>query len=529
VVSAGLMAIVAVAYNTGIVVLAVLVAIAGSFRGVGDRAKNTMLKPLMDATDMDTVRVTSAYAGVGQLAQLVGGSVAGVLIALFNPWGAIWIDVASFLVCALIIISLVFTPKPEPAPLIGVDGVYTSAAAKAVTEPYIDQLRDGFKFLRHDPLISSMVSMLFVTNLFAQVGTAAFIPLWIDSRLDHSPIALGWIGGAYALGGIAGNAVFTAFAPKLPRYKTFVLGYFLGGAPRFLVLAFSHNLAVVVAVWAVSGFALSSANPTIGAVMYNRIPLKLLARVGSLSSAIAFAGFSVGGVVGGLSVERMGFTAAVIFASSVYFCATLTPLFGHSTWRLIDTVTKSARRMAAEARITVRLVLSNHQWTASARGRDGADIVRAFPVHDGDVAYALGMVDAPGLGPMTRVMLQREHARALEREQELREALDVSERRLGRIQEAVAATHDETSSLPTGTVYRSTTPSDLEPEVDLPVEGIDALDAGIEAANAEAAPHAEAEPTSVEAAANANTSNGHRRPNSFATLASVEPGGRDDD
>ena len=64
-------------------------------------------------------------------------------------------------------------------------------------------------------------------------------------------------------------------------------------------------------MWAFAGFALSSANPTIGAVMYQRIPLNLLARVGSLSSAIAFLGFSVGGVLGGLAVEHMGFTAAV--------------------------------------------------------------------------------------------------------------------------------------------------------------------------------------------------------------------------
>ena len=432
--SAILMGLVALTYNQGIIVLAVLVAAAGSFRGVGDRAKNVMLKPLLDATSIDTLRVTSAYTGVSQLALLAGGSVAGVLIAVFNPWGAIWIDAASFLVCAAIVVVFVIMPvepEPERKPPKLVDGVYRSAAVKPVTESYLQALKSSFTFLAHQKLISRMVSMLFVTNLFSQVGMVTFIPLWISANQHQSPVALGWIGGAFSLGGVAGNALFTALATKIPRYRAFVAGYLIGGAPRFLILAFSHNLLVVSAVWAVSGFAMSSTNPTIGAVMYRAVPATMLARVGSLASAISFAGIAVGGLVGGFTVENMGFENAVILAGVIYVTATLAPIFGHRTWRLIDVITKPARAVAA--RVAVRLVLSQHRWTATVLGSGGATIIEDHHIEGGTASLALGLMKPPELQDALTEMLRYEHTQLLIRDEQLRGRLRDAEARLSRV------------------------------------------------------------------------------------------------
>ena len=434
--SAILMGLVALTYNSGIVVLAILVALAGSFRGVGDRAKNTMLKPLLDATTIDTLRVTSAYAGVTSLALLLGGSVAGVLISIFNPWGAIWIDAGSFLVCALIVIVFVIMPpevEPERKLTQDANGVYRSTTAKPAIEGYLSQLKASFTFLGKQKLISNMVGMLFITNLFSQVGTVTFIPLWINSNQNQSPIALGWIGGAFALGSIAGNAAFTALATKIPRYKAFVAGYFLGGAPRFLVLVFSHNLIVVAAVWAFCGFAMASTNPTIGAVMYSQVPVKMLARVGSLASAISFAGIAVGGLVGGFTVENMGFNSAVVFASIIYVVATLAPVVGYRTWRLIDIVTKPARTAANGARVAVRLVLSQHRWTASITSRGATPLLENYPLDPGTAGVALGLMNPPELQSTIQGMLTYEHSQLRARDEELRERLTLAEAKLKRL------------------------------------------------------------------------------------------------
>ena len=433
--SAVLMGLVALTWRAPLVIFVIIVALAGSFRGLGDRAKNTMLKPLIDASSVDTMRITSAYQGATQLALLGGGSVAGVLIALFNPWGAIWIDAASFLVCAVIISAFVtLPPAPEATP-----STAAKPAAAPVRESYVDQLRASFTFLRHEPLISRMVSMLFVTNLFSQVGTATFIPLWIDTHLHHSPVALGWIGGAYALGGIAGNAAFTALATKLPRYKTFVVGYLLGGAPRFLILAFSHNLVVVAAVWAFSGFAISSANPTIGAVMYKQVPGHMLARVGSLASAISFSGLAIGGLVGGFAVENLKFTGAVLFATVLYVSATLSPVFGYRKWRIIDVVTRPRRPAHLGSRVAVRLVLSRRRWTASATRTDGLPVFEDLPLEGDRVAGALALLNPPELAPAISAMAAAQQQALRKHHADLKARLAAAQDRLDRATAATAA------------------------------------------------------------------------------------------
>jgi MFS family permease len=434
---------VAVGYRDGIVVLSVLVAVNGALRGVGDRAKNVMLKPILDAAGTNVLRLTSVYTGVGQLTMLVGGSVAGVLISLFNPWGAIWFDVVSFVACAVLVSALVRIPRPAPVPppapeAVSSDGHRTiegeatvegeAAAAQPAggqepRESYLEELAGGLRYLRRDHLIRNMVSMLAVTNLFAQAALVVFIPLWIDQRLDHSPVALGFIGAGFALGGIAGNAVFTALGPRLPRYLTFVLGYMVGGAPRFLVMAFSHNLAAVVAVWFVSGFALSSANPTIGAMVYQRVPSALLARVSGLVTAVAFVGLTVGGLVGGWAVEVLGFGPAIVASAVVYFVATLAPIVGYRTWRQLDVVVRGRTAAPPRGRLTVTLAHEEGRWTATARRRDGTVLARGYPVPAPRALRALRLLHSPAAGGGLTGLLEGQHESTRQRAERLRAEL----------------------------------------------------------------------------------------------------------
>jgi MFS family permease len=452
--SAAAMAGVAVGYHAGIVMLSVLVAINGALRGVGDRAKNVMLKPILDASGTNVLRLTSVYTGVGQVTMLIGGSVAGVLISLVNPWGAIWFDAVSFVVCAVLVSALVHLPAaPPPAPAapgvdrhptidgeatetppaagsspagsspVGSSPVGSSPVGSSQRESYLEELLGGLRYLRGDHLIRNMVSMLAVTNLFAQAALVIFIPLWVDRRLDHSPVALGFIGAGFALGAILGNAVFTAIGPRLPRYGTFVLGYMVGGAPRFLVMAFSHNLATVVAVWFVSGFALSSANPTIGAMVYQRVPSALLARVSGLVTGVAFIGLSIGGIVGGWAVEVFSFGPAIVAAAVVYFLATLAPIVGYRTWRQLDVVVRGRKAAPPRGRLTVTLAHEEGRWTATARRRDGTLLARRYPVAAPRAVRALRLLHSPPAGSGLDELLAGQHEVAARRADRLRAEL----------------------------------------------------------------------------------------------------------
>jgi predicted MFS family arabinose efflux permease len=251
------------------------------------------------------------------LSFLLGGAVGGVLIAWLGAANALLVDAASFALAALIVAGAVrVAVAPHTA-----DG----------HEPYGAALRAGFRFVRGDRLVFGIVIVVLATNLLDQAYLGVFIPVWVHDVVD-SPKALGLLFGAFGLGAVIGNVLFTAFAPKLPRFATFAVGFVLSGAPQLLVMAVTHSVAAVAITLLASGVLCAPNNPILSAVVYERVPRHLQARVIGLVRATAWAGIPLGGVLGGLAVERLGLTTALVCVGAIYLLVTLTP-FVMPEWR----------------------------------------------------------------------------------------------------------------------------------------------------------------------------------------------------
>lgn len=309
--SALAMAAVTFAPQLGFGALLVLVAVAGALRGLGDRVKHVLLRPLAEAAGVKVLRMTTAHEGFSRTAMLVGGSIGGLLIFWFGAAGAIWLDAVTFALCGVIVAIVVPAADPAAAP-----------PDRADREPYLVALRGGFRALWADPLIPSMIAMLFVLNLFNQAMVAVFIPLWVADT-THTPAALGLVFGAFAAGAVLGSIVFTVLAPKLRMYQVFMLGAALAGAPRLLVLGVSHDLVVVCTITFLSGLAMAAVNPVLGAMLYERIPPKVQTRAFGVCTAITFTGVPIGGVLGGLAVAGFGLTPAILVGGALCVATTL--------------------------------------------------------------------------------------------------------------------------------------------------------------------------------------------------------------
>jgi MFS family permease len=146
------------------------------------------------------------------------------------------------------------------------------------------------------------------------------------SEVLRSPAALGLILGSYAAGAVLGCIAFTALAPKLPRFRTFLVGVAISTAPLLLILL-NHDLAVVLTVNFLAGIALSVVNPVLGALMYERIPAELQNRVFGLVAAVCYAGLPVGGVLGGVAVATLGLDPAILVAGLLCVVVTSAPVF----------------------------------------------------------------------------------------------------------------------------------------------------------------------------------------------------------
>ncbi|GAA1614557.1 MFS transporter [Catellatospora bangladeshensis] len=405
--------------------LLVLVAVAGGLRGLSDRSRAVLLRPMIELAGADTTRVTAVYDGIGRLTTLIGAPVGGLLIAWTDPLTVMGVDAITFAVSGLLVAALVRLPGSLPA------------SSPAPPESYLESLRGGFGYLRHDRLILGVLVMLFVSNLATQAHQVVFVPLWVSRQLG-TPAGLGVVFGSFALGAVVGNLAFTAMAKRLPRYLTLTAGYLVGGAPRLLVLAFTDDLPTVVAVLFLSGVGLAAVNPIIGAVLYQRVPVAYQARVFGLAAAFAYAGLPVGSLLGGWLAQSAGLTAGLLVCGLLLLAATLSPVFGYRTWRELDHTTTAFALPEPVPPLTVTLAYADGTWRlAAARGRTGLG-----PPRDLDAADALRTVaglDLPEAYAAAEHIVTGDRDQARAEAERLRAQLAAAEARLYALDSAATA------------------------------------------------------------------------------------------
>jgi MFS family permease len=302
----------------GFPALVALVALAGLLRGSGDTGKRVLFRSVVMTSGVDVTRATSLNDGINRLASLVGAPAAGLLLAVMDATSVLAIDAATFAFGAIAVALFVTSP---------------ATAVETVREPYFRSLRSGAAFLKRDRLILFMLIMFFCTNLFDAAYSSVLLPLWA-AEIIKSPVVLGIAMACLSGGAVLGNIVFTAVAPRVPRFATFTIGFAIGGAPRFFVPIVTDDLWPVYVVSFAAGLGLAAVNPIVGAVSFERIPEEMQSRVQGLITAVAWAGIPVGALIGGWLGEHnimLGLGALGVCYLAITFWPFLSPI-----WRQME-------------------------------------------------------------------------------------------------------------------------------------------------------------------------------------------------
>ncbi|HUX41695.1 MAG TPA: MFS transporter [Rectinemataceae bacterium] len=317
----------------GLSLLLALMAIVGASRGAGSVAKRVLIPKAAAPIALPLERASGLYEGVNRVATLLGGPLAGLLMAASSAGAVLALDAASFGASALIL-ALGMPGEIGRSGEFGEPGLKEGTEAAERPSSYFAELVEGFVFLGRDRLLFAIGILLVVTNLLDQAYAAVLMPLWMKTELN-SPLALGMVVGIFGAGAVAGNGLMTWLAPRLPRRLPFALGFLVGGAPRFLILAFASSLGPVVFVALVAGMGAGGINPALGAVEFERVPARLQARVLGALGSLAWAGIPLGGLAGGALAGAVGLRGSLAGFGFVYLLATLAP-FVFPVWRQME-------------------------------------------------------------------------------------------------------------------------------------------------------------------------------------------------
>lgn len=292
-------------------VLLVLVGVAGAVRGPGDTAKHTAVPFVAEHAELPLERVTGLAGAIERGSGLVAPAVAAGMIALVGPSGAVAVTASCFAASAVV-------------GRLGLPGRSDSTGEPGPAIPYGRQLAEGWRFLRGDRLLFSLVGMIMVTNLLDVAKTTVLLPVWARET------GRGVTAISVVLTVMAGTSMISSLLAswrgnRLPRRLTYFVAFAIAGPPPFVLMAMDPPFAAVVVVYAIAGLASGLLNPMLGAIFFERIPRPLVGRVGALADATAWAAMPLGGLIAAGLLAIGGVSGAFAVAGIAYGLATLVP------------------------------------------------------------------------------------------------------------------------------------------------------------------------------------------------------------
>jgi len=320
--SAAVAAIPLLAATVGIEIwqLMVLVFLGALLDAPGATARAALFPDVVELADVRMERASGIRAGIQQGSQLIGAPLGGVLVAGFGATAALWIDAASFLFSAGLVLLLV--PRPH---------------RDASGEPrgrFFAELADGLRFIWRQPLVRAVVAMVVLSNLIEAplpVVLAVFAREEYGSAADFG-LLVGVLGGA----ALAGALGYSAIGHRLPRRRTFLVCF--SGVPiGYLVLAAQPSLPVALAALALSGLAAGPINPLLFTVQTEIVPADLRGRIFGAIRAGAWASIPLGILLGGLAVAAIG-APATFLVMGVLLAVVVAYGFFNPTFRQMDRI-----------------------------------------------------------------------------------------------------------------------------------------------------------------------------------------------
>ena len=287
-------------------------ALMGSAWAFDNPARQSLVPRLVPLSDLPAAITVNLTAG--QLAQVAGPGIAGLLIAMSpaahaaaaNAGGTRslgWLyafDAASFLIVIAALLRL-RTPAVPAAHTGSREDVWTS-------------LREGLRFVFRTPLLVWTMGLDFIATFFS--GALSLLPIIADRLLGVGAAGYGWLVAAPAAGALAGS-LFTS-ARALPRRQgRLLLATVAGYGVATVGYGLSRSFVLTLLALAGTGFA-----DLISTVIRNTLrqtvtPDALRGRMTSVSAIFFMGGPQLGemeaGLVAGLFASQLvGVTVSIV-------------------------------------------------------------------------------------------------------------------------------------------------------------------------------------------------------------------------
>ncbi|HYG56553.1 MAG TPA: MFS transporter [Symbiobacteriaceae bacterium] len=253
-----------------LVILSGLLSVAGNFYGPALQASLIIIVGKENVPKAVSLRqVTNTLAGVA--GPLLGGTV----VALAGGATAMTVDAFTFLFAGIMTLLGGYFPSP--------------ARSGEATRSIWHDMAEGIGYIRHNPLITSVVGLAPLLNFF---GMASFLLLPVIAvRIWHaSPTQFGALEASVPLGLAIGAAVLMAVSKKLTRRGWWMIGAMFCNGLTMSLVPFMPSVVSALPILAVGGIFNAVVNVLLTIVIQTETPADMQGRVfGTLNAVFSVA------------------------------------------------------------------------------------------------------------------------------------------------------------------------------------------------------------------------------------------------
>ncbi|HET7577693.1 MAG TPA: MFS transporter [Bacillales bacterium] len=282
----------------------VLLCIKSIFSSLFEPAKEGKLREIVPNEWMQSAVATSELVNNG--AKIAGPVLSGVFVATLGIKGSFYLDSASFLLSAILIIGVPITK-----------GASQEAAEKTA---FFKQFSEGFAFLREKRTLYVGLAVFALVILFLQIPDTQFIVL-LREVPGHAIHLLGYIMAASGAGMIIASIILNK-----KEIRSYLLALSLSTIGMGIPFAFYGLLIHLPIFWVtvlfilfslIVGFSFGMALIPFNVMVQKQTPERITGRVFGTINSVATLATVIGMSAGGIISEFAGVTHNFIFAGSV--------------------------------------------------------------------------------------------------------------------------------------------------------------------------------------------------------------------
>ncbi|HEV2147082.1 MAG TPA: MFS transporter, partial [Longimicrobiaceae bacterium] len=243
--------------------------------------------------------------------RVVGPAVAGVLLGSVGIAACFYLNSVSYLAVLAGLLAIRLPPFRRPER----------------TASTLENLREGFGFIRGDRVVRTLVWMIAALSVFG-FPYAMLLPVFARDVLHVGAQGLGWLLAASGAGALAGGITLSVVAGRVRR-GPLVLGASFAFALAVGAFAFSRAFPLSLLLLAAAGFCMILNNSSVNALLQSLVPNRLRGRVMSVYVFMFLGMTPVGSLQAGALARWVGAPAALAMGA-----ATLAALVLLVAWKV---------------------------------------------------------------------------------------------------------------------------------------------------------------------------------------------------